>query len=53
MVDSLMNGPTPFIGKFDFNWFQNPDAKRTLNLRAALRFIVREGLGHLVADVRD
>jgi hypothetical protein len=40
-----------FFGRFDLNRLQNPDAERVLHLSAALGFVVRKGLGHLVADL--
>src|SRR6202789_192090 len=43
-------GNHPFIGRGDFNRPQNPDAESLLNFGAALRFLVREGLRHVVAD---
>jgi len=44
-------GNRSFFGRLDFNRSQNPDAKRMLNLRAALSLIVCEGLSHLFADL--
>src|SRR5580700_7639127 len=39
-----------FFGRFDFNRSQNPDTEGLLNLVAALGFLIREGLRHVVAD---
>jgi hypothetical protein len=44
-------GNRSFFGRLDLNRFQNSDAHGLLNLGAALGFVIREGLGHLFADL--